>query len=120
MSANVSLWIVAQRVRRACPATSAVPLCAGSGPNCGQAVANRRASAVAKCIYWARRMKFRLVWPRSNADPELGAVIDRYLNRIKHFFPREVTELAPARGRQGSTGGPILRPQSEQLREAIP
>ena len=65
-------------------------------------------------------MKFRLVWPRSNADPELGAVIDRYLNRIKHFFPIEVTELAPARGRQGSKDGSIMRAQSARLLEAIP
>ena len=34
-------------------------------------------------------MKFRLLWPRSAADAELGLVIDRYLKRIKHFFPIE-------------------------------
>jgi len=65
-------------------------------------------------------MKFRLVWPRSNADPELGAVIDRYLNRIKHFFPIAVTELAPDRGRQSSKDGSIMRAQSARLLEAIP
>jgi 23S rRNA (pseudouridine1915-N3)-methyltransferase len=68
----------------------------------------------------AGRMKFRLVWPRSTADAELGAVIDRYLNRIKHFFPIEVTEVTPERGRQGSKDGSIMRAQSARLLEAIP
>src|SRR5260370_22392674 len=67
-----------------------------------------------------RRMKFRLLWPRSNADPELGVVIERYLNRIKHFFPIEVTEVTPERGRQGSQDGSIMRAQSARLLEAIP
>ena len=65
-------------------------------------------------------MKFRLLWPRSNADPELGVVIERYLNRIKHFFPIEVTEVTPERGRQGSQDGSIMRAQSARLLEAIP
>jgi 23S rRNA (pseudouridine1915-N3)-methyltransferase len=65
-------------------------------------------------------MKFRLLWPRSNADPELGLVIERYLNRIKHFFPIEVTEVTPERGRQGSQDGSIMRAQSARLVEAIP
>lgn len=65
-------------------------------------------------------MKFRLLWPRSTADPELGIVIDRYLNRIKHFFPIEVTEVTPERGRQGSKDGSKMRAQSARLLEAIP
>jgi 23S rRNA (pseudouridine1915-N3)-methyltransferase len=65
-------------------------------------------------------MKFRLLWPRSTADPELGAVIDRYLNRIKHFFPIEVTEVTSGRGRQGSKDGSIMRAQSARLLEAVP
>jgi 23S rRNA (pseudouridine1915-N3)-methyltransferase len=65
-------------------------------------------------------MKFRLVWPRSTADPELGVVIERYLNRIKHFFPIEVTEVTPKRGRQGSKDGSNMRAQSARLLEAIP
>lgn len=65
-------------------------------------------------------MKFRFLWPRSNADAELVAVIDRYLNRIKHFFPIEVTEVTPGRGRQGANDGSIMRALSERLTEAIP
>jgi 23S rRNA (pseudouridine1915-N3)-methyltransferase len=65
-------------------------------------------------------MKFRLIWPRSTADAELVAVIDRYLNRIKHFFPIEVTEVTVGRGRQGSNDGSIMRAQSGRLMEAIP
>jgi 23S rRNA (pseudouridine1915-N3)-methyltransferase len=65
-------------------------------------------------------MKFRLVWPRSHADAELGGVIERYLNRIKHFFPIEVTEVPPERGRQGAKDGSIMRAQSARLLGAIP
>lgn len=64
-------------------------------------------------------MKLRFVWIRSTADAELIAVIDRYLNRIKHFFPIEVTEVAPPRGRQSSTDGSIIRAQSAGLISAI-
>jgi 23S rRNA (pseudouridine1915-N3)-methyltransferase len=65
-------------------------------------------------------MKFRFLWPRSTADPELGSVIDRYLNRIKHFYPIEVKEIAPDRGRQGTDDASIMRAQSARLVEAIP
>ena len=65
-------------------------------------------------------MKLRLVWIRSSADAELSAVIDRYLNRIKHFFPIDVTEVAPPRGRQSSNDGSIIRAQSAGLISAIP
>ena len=65
-------------------------------------------------------MKFRLLWPRSIADSELQVVIDRYLNRIKHFFPIEVTEVAPERGRQASKDGSNMPAQSARLLEAIP
>jgi len=65
-------------------------------------------------------MKFRFLWPRSTADAELGAVIDRYLNRIKHFFPIEVTEIPPERGRQAENDGSIMRAQSARLIKAIP
>ena len=41
-------------------------------------------------------MKFHLIWPRSTADAELAAVADRYLNRIKHFFPIEIVEIGAA------------------------
>ncbi len=65
-------------------------------------------------------MKFRLVWPRSTADAELVTVTDRYLNRIKHFFPIEVTEVTLGRGRQGTQRGSIMRALSARLVGAIP
>jgi 23S rRNA (pseudouridine1915-N3)-methyltransferase len=65
-------------------------------------------------------MKFRFLWPRSHPDAELGAVVDRYLNRIKHFFPVEVKEVPPERGRQGAKDGSIIRAQSARLLAAIP
>ena len=65
-------------------------------------------------------MKLRLLWIRSSADAELSAVLERYLNRIKHFFPIEVTEVAPPRGRQNATDGSIIRAQSAGLIAAIP
>lgn len=65
-------------------------------------------------------MKIRLLWIRSGADAELSAVIERYLNRIKHFLPIEVTEVAPPRGRQNATDGSIIRAQSAGLISAIP
>ncbi len=65
-------------------------------------------------------MKFRFVWPGSTADAELVSVIDRYLNRIKHFYPIEVREVPGERGRQAVQRGSIMRAQSARLMEAIP
>ncbi|HLJ74725.1 MAG TPA: 23S rRNA (pseudouridine(1915)-N(3))-methyltransferase RlmH [Thermoanaerobaculia bacterium] len=65
-------------------------------------------------------MKFRFLWPRSIADAQLGEVIDRYLNRIKHFYPIEVKEIAGERRRQGTEDASIMRAQSARLMEAIP
>ena len=65
-------------------------------------------------------MKLRLLWIKSSADAELTAVLDRYLNRIKHFFPIEVTEVPPPRGRQNERDGSIIRAQSAGLISAIP
>jgi 23S rRNA (pseudouridine1915-N3)-methyltransferase len=45
-------------------------------------------------------MKFRFIWGGSHADAELGAAAERYLSRIRHFYPVEVLEVAPERGRQ--------------------
>jgi 23S rRNA (pseudouridine1915-N3)-methyltransferase len=47
-------------------------------------------------------------------------VIDRYLNRIKHFYGVEVKEVAGERGRQGTEDASIMRAQSARLLEAIP
>jgi 23S rRNA (pseudouridine1915-N3)-methyltransferase len=66
-------------------------------------------------------MKFRLLWPRSTADAELGAVVDRYLNRIKHFFPIEVVEIAPGKGGQSAKDAAIIRARdSAALLASIP
>jgi 23S rRNA (pseudouridine1915-N3)-methyltransferase len=65
-------------------------------------------------------MKFRLFWVRSNADAEFAAAIDRYTDRIRHFFPIEVTEVAPERGRQSQSDVSIMRAESARLLAAIP
>lgn len=65
-------------------------------------------------------MKFRIIWGGSHADAELAATAERYLNRIKHFFPIEVIEVPPERGRQGQSDVAIMRAQSARLLAAIP
>ncbi|HEY8848899.1 MAG TPA: 23S rRNA (pseudouridine(1915)-N(3))-methyltransferase RlmH [Thermoanaerobaculia bacterium] len=65
-------------------------------------------------------MKFRFLWIRSNADAELRAAIERYLNRIKHFFPIDVTEIPPDRSGQAANDAAIMRAQSARLLAAIP
>jgi 23S rRNA (pseudouridine1915-N3)-methyltransferase len=64
-------------------------------------------------------MKFRLIWPSSSADAELASVVDRYLARIKHFYPVEVVEV---RGRQSESDAAIIRRRAESARlsAAIP
>jgi 23S rRNA (pseudouridine1915-N3)-methyltransferase len=65
-------------------------------------------------------MKFRLIYPRSNPDAELGVVEERYLGRIRHFFPVEVIEVPPERGRQAQSDVAIMRAQSARLLAVIP
>jgi 23S rRNA (pseudouridine1915-N3)-methyltransferase len=65
-------------------------------------------------------MKFRFIWSGSHADSELAAVAERYLNRIRHFFPIEVVEVASERGRQAQSDVAIMRAQSARLLAAIP
>jgi 23S rRNA (pseudouridine1915-N3)-methyltransferase len=65
-------------------------------------------------------MKIRLLWIKSSADAELSLVQERYLNRIKHFYPIEITEVPPPRGRQNADDGSIIRAQSAGLISAIP
>ncbi len=65
-------------------------------------------------------MKFRFIFAGSHSDAEFADALDRYLNRIKHFFPVEVTELKPQRGRQSLSDVAIMRAQSALLRAAIP
>jgi 23S rRNA (pseudouridine1915-N3)-methyltransferase len=67
-------------------------------------------------------MKFRFIWPSSSADAELASVMERYLGRIKHFYPVELLEVAPERGRQSESDAAIIRRRSESARliAAIP
>jgi 23S rRNA (pseudouridine1915-N3)-methyltransferase len=65
-------------------------------------------------------MKFRILWVRSNADAEFGAAIERYVERVRHFFPIEVVEIAADRGRQSQSDVAIMRAQSARLLAAIP
>jgi 23S rRNA (pseudouridine1915-N3)-methyltransferase len=65
-------------------------------------------------------VKLRFIWAGSRADSEFSEAVDRYLNRIKHFFPIEVTEIRPEKGRQSAPDATIIRAQSERLLSAIP
>jgi 23S rRNA (pseudouridine1915-N3)-methyltransferase len=65
-------------------------------------------------------MKLRLIWAGTHSDKELSEVTDRYLKRIKHFFPIEVVSVPPERGRQTSNDVAIMRAQSARLVAAIP
>jgi 23S rRNA (pseudouridine1915-N3)-methyltransferase len=65
-------------------------------------------------------MKFRVLWVRSNTDSEFAAAIERYVNRIRHFFPIEVTEIAAERGRQSESDVAIMRAESARLMAALP
>jgi 23S rRNA (pseudouridine1915-N3)-methyltransferase len=65
-------------------------------------------------------MKLRFLWPRSSADADFAEAIERYLTRIRHFLPAEVTEIAPERGRQSSDDLAIIRAQSAKLLASIP
>ena len=65
-------------------------------------------------------MKFKFIWAGSHADVELAEAAERYLSRIKHFYPVEVVEVASERGRQRQSDGAIMRAQSARLLAAIP
>jgi len=65
-------------------------------------------------------MKIRFLWPRSSADADFTEAIDRYFNRIKHFLPAEIIEIAADRGRQKSDDLAMMRGQSERLLKAMP
>ena len=65
-------------------------------------------------------MKLTLLWPRSTADAELASVAERYFNRITHFFPIEIVEIPPERGRQSESDVAIMRAHSARLLRAIP
>jgi 23S rRNA (pseudouridine1915-N3)-methyltransferase len=65
-------------------------------------------------------MKFRIIWGGSHADAGLATAAERYVDRIRHFFPIEVLEVPPERGRQGQSDVAIMRAQSARLLAAIP
>ncbi|MFN2441401.1 MAG: 23S rRNA (pseudouridine(1915)-N(3))-methyltransferase RlmH [Thermoanaerobaculia bacterium] len=65
-------------------------------------------------------MKFRLIWIRSTSDTEFRAAIDRYAARIRHFFPLEMIEVAPEKGRKSKSDQDVIRAESKRLLEAIP
>lgn len=65
-------------------------------------------------------MKFRFIWIRSHAEPGFRETIERYQNRIGHFFPVEVVDIAPERGRKGKNDATVLREESARLLAAIP
>ena len=65
-------------------------------------------------------MKIRIIQAGSHSDRDLSALADRYVNRIKHFVPIEVTAIPPERGRQRLDDLAIMRGQSARLLAAIP
>ena len=65
-------------------------------------------------------MKFSLVWPASSSEKDFAEAIDRYLKRIRHFYPIEVIEVPAERGRQTQSDAATMRSQSSRLVAAIP
>ena len=65
-------------------------------------------------------MKLSLIWPASSSEKDFAEAIDRYLKRIRHFYPIEVVELPAERGRQSQSDVAMMRSQSARLVAAIP
>jgi len=65
-------------------------------------------------------MKFRLIWVGSIADIEFRAAAERYLGRIGRYFPIEVVDVKPERGRQKKSDVEIIRAESKRLLAQIP
>jgi len=65
-------------------------------------------------------MKISLIWPASSSEKDFAEAIDRYLNRIRHFYPIEVVEVPAERGRQNQSDAATMRSQSSRLVAAIP
>ena len=65
-------------------------------------------------------MKLRFLWAGTYSDQQMAEAADRYLKRIRHFFPVEVTDIRPERGRQSGDDASIMRAQSARLVAAIP
>ena len=65
-------------------------------------------------------MKISLIWPASSSEKDFAEAIDRYLKRIRHFYPIEVIEVPAERGRQTQSDAATMRSQSSRLLAAIP
>ncbi len=65
-------------------------------------------------------MKLSLIWPASSSEKDFADAIDRYLKRIRHFYPIEVVEVPAERGRQSQSDLAMMRSQSSRLLAAIP
>jgi 23S rRNA (pseudouridine1915-N3)-methyltransferase len=65
-------------------------------------------------------MRITLIWPESSSEKDFAGAIDRYLKRVRHFFPIDVTEVPAGRGRQSQSDATIIRGQSARLLAAIP
>jgi 23S rRNA (pseudouridine1915-N3)-methyltransferase len=65
-------------------------------------------------------MKISLVWPASSSEKDFAEAVDRYLKRIRHFYPIEVVEVPAERGRQTQSDATTMRSQSSRLLAAIP
>ncbi|MGA7616280.1 MAG: 23S rRNA (pseudouridine(1915)-N(3))-methyltransferase RlmH [Thermoanaerobaculia bacterium] len=65
-------------------------------------------------------MKFRLVWVGSIADNALRGLTERYMERIRHFFPLEVIEVRSERNRQKKSDAAIMRAESASLMAVLP
>lgn len=65
-------------------------------------------------------MRISLIWPASSSEKDFAEAIDRYLKRIRHFYPIDVIEVPPERGRQTQSDAATMRSQSSRLVAAIP
>jgi 23S rRNA (pseudouridine1915-N3)-methyltransferase len=65
-------------------------------------------------------VRFTFVFGGSRSDKAMSEAAGDYLNRIKHFFPVNLIEVKPERGRQSASDEAMIRRQSERLAAAIP
>jgi len=68
----------------------------------------------------ALRMKYRILWIGSNADTEFREAIERYRDRVRHFFPVEIIEVAAERNRQKKSDSEVMHAESQRLLKALP
>ncbi|HVS32663.1 MAG TPA: 23S rRNA (pseudouridine(1915)-N(3))-methyltransferase RlmH [Thermoanaerobaculia bacterium] len=65
-------------------------------------------------------MRLTIIQGGSQTGDELAEAADRYIERIRHFFPLEVVHVLPERGRQSADDASIIRAQSAKTLAAIP